>query len=213
MIIFLIIFAANKGFIMRRKKKREIFRVILPCKGYVKEYLSKNFGRPDENWPDLVNLSSDKVLHDYFLALLKRGEERYDNKFCGSLYKYEVSVEITHDHFMRYGWMLTATDTAKLNAMLERRIKSMLYGYVSALRTVGIPTMECIRRFRMRTGITEWMWDTDSIRKDLQRNLHVSPALFMDFLQKIEGNVWRNLSQAGIVTQQGEIIYNESNII
>ena len=193
---------------MRRTRKREIFRVILPCKSYVKEYLIKNFGRPDDNWPDLVNLSSDKVLHDYFLTLLQRGEERDDNKRNGNLYKCQVSIEITHDQFLRYGWVLTATDTAKLNAMIERRIKSILYGYVSALRSIGIPVMECIRRFRMRTGISEWMWDTDSIRKDLQRNMKATPAPFMDFLQKIEENVWRILSQAEIITQQGLNSYN-----
>ncbi len=193
---------------MRRTRKKEIFRVILPCKSYVGEYLIRNFGRPDDKWPDLVNLSADKMLHDYFLTLLKKGEERYDARTNGRLYTYQVSIEITHDQFLRYGWMLSDTDTAKINAMLEQRVKSILYFHVSALRSIGVPMMECIRRFRAHTGISEWMWDTDSIRKDLQRNLKANPAPFSDFMKKIEENVWCILSQSKLITQQGLINAN-----
>ena len=196
---------------MKRSMKRDIYRVILPCKGYVKAYLLGNFASPDDDWAELVNLSADKALHDYFLTLLRRGEERNDSRLKGTRYTYQVSVEITYDQFQRYGWMLTATDTAKFNAMLERRVKSMLYAYVSALRSIGLPMMECVRRFRHRTGITEWMWDTDSIRKDLQRNLRTDPSPYHEFLQKIEENVWRVLPQSGTITQQGMKTYTEDD--
>lgn len=191
--------------------KRDIYRVILPCKGYVKAYLLGNFASPDDDWAELVNLSSDKALHDYFLTLLRRGEERGDSRLKGTRYAYQVSIEITYDQFQRYGWMLTATDTAKFNAMLERRVKSMLYAYVSAFRSIGLPMMECVRRFRHRTDITEWLWDTDSIRKDLQRNLRTDPSPYHEFLQKIEENVWRVLSQSGTITQQGMKTYTEDD--
>lgn len=196
---------------MKRSMKRDIYRVILPCKGYVKAYLLGNFASPDDDWAELVNLSSDKALHDYFLTLLRRGEERGDSRLKGTRYAYQVSIEITYDQFQRYGWMLTATDTAKFNAMLERRVKSMLYAYVSAFRSIGLPMMECVRRFRHRTDITEWLWDTDSIRKDLQRNLRTDPSPYHEFLQKIEENVWRVLSQSGTITQQGMKTYTEDD--
>lgn len=186
-----------------KKRRKDKFRVIVPCKGYTRAYLIHNFSSPDEDWPELVSLAADKPLHDYFLTLLRRGEEREDNRLKGTLYNCQVSVEITYDQFQRYGWMLTSTDTAKFNAMLERRVKSMLYAYISAFRAVGVPLMECIRSFRQRTGITEWMWDTDSIRKDLQRNLRTDATPFRELLQKIEKNVWRVLSRSGTITNQG----------
>ena len=196
---------------MGKNRKKDVFRVIVPCKGYVKAYMLANYSRPDNDWPELINLSSDKTLHDYFLTLLRRGEERDDNRLKGTRYQYQVSIEITWDQFRRYGWMLTATDTAKFNAMLESRVKSMLYAYVSAFRAVGVPLMECIRLFRQRTGITEWMWDTDSIRKDLQRNMRTDTAPFRELLQKIEENVWRVLSQSGTITPQGYNHYTNEN--
>lgn len=213
MIIFLIIFAANKGFIMRRKKKREIFRVILPCKGYVKEYLTTNYGRKDDTWNDLVDFTADRELHDYFIALLKRCEEKNDNKIKGTQYLYRVSVAITYDQFQRYGWLLSMTDTLRLNSMLERRVKGILYSYVGALRSVGLPLSECIRRFRVRTGISEWLWDTDTIRRDLNRNMHVDTHASDIFLRKIGENVWRSLSQVRTITQEGFKTYIENEEI
>lgn len=196
----------------RRTFKKDIFRVIMPCKGYVKAYLLSNFRHPDPDWPELVNISSDKVLHDYFLTLLRKSEQRHDCRLKGTRYRCQVSIEITYDQFQRYGWLLTMTDTQKLNTLLECRVKQMLYAFVGSLRMTGLPLMDCVRRFRERTGITEWLWDTDSIRKDLQRHLEYDPAIMDDFLHKIEKNVWRTLSRCGTVTEQGEQEY-ERDII
>lgn len=190
---------------MKRKKDR--FRVMMPCKSYVKAYLLANFNRPDEDWPEIVNFVDDKSLHDYFLSLLKKGEERNDHRLKGSRYRDVVSIEITYDQFQRYGWMLTITDTLKFNNFLEMRVKQMLRTYVGTLRMTGTPAMECIRRFRERTGITEWMWDTDSIRKDLQRHLHFDFADMEEFLNKIDEKIWRTLSDTGTISAQGLELY------
>jgi hypothetical protein len=153
-------------------------------------------------------LSDDKPLHDIFLSMLKRGEERYENRLKGTRYRYQVSIEITYDQFQRYGWLLTMTDTMKFNAILEGRAKNILYSYVGMLRVTGLPLMECIRRFRERTHIEEWMWDTDSIRKDLQRHLPYDPSIMEDFLTNLEKNVWRTLTKTGTITEQGEKFYS-----
>jgi hypothetical protein len=192
----------------KREKAKERFRVIVRCKGYVAAYLVANFNRPDENWDEMINLSDDKPLHDIFLSMLKRGEERYDNRLKGTRYRYQVSIEITYDQFQRYGWLLTMTDTMKFNAILESRVKNILYSYVGMLRVTGLPLMECIRRFRERTHIEEWMWDTDSIRKDLQRHLPYDPTIMEDFLTNLEKNVWRTLTKTGTITEQGQKYYS-----
>lgn len=192
--------------IMKKKNKKERFRVIIPCKSYVKAYLLANYNRPDEDWAEIVNFAEDKPLHDYFLSLLKKGEERYDSRVKGTRYRDQVSIEITYDQFSRYGWMLTLTDTVKLNTLLERRVKQMLYMYVGTLRVTGLPLMDCVRRFRDRTGISEWDWDTDSIRKDLQRHLSFAPEAMDIFLRKIELNIWRTLSETGTISAKA---YNQ----
>lgn len=197
---------------MSRKSRRDIFRVIMPCKGYVKAYLLANFRHPDPDWPELVNLSADKPLHDYFLTLLKKSEQRNDKKLKGTRYTEKVSIEITYDQFQRYGWLLTMTDTQKLNTMLERRVKQILYAFVGVLVMTGIPMTECVRRFRRRTGINEWMWSTDSILKDLRRNLRYDTQPMDDFLRKIEEKVWSTLSQGGTLTQQGLEQYEKTEI-
>lgn len=188
---------------MKKRSRRDIFRVIVPCKAYVKAYLLVNFRHPDPDWPELVNLSGDKALHDYFLTLLRKNEQRNDTKLKGTLYTEKVSVEITYDQFQRYGWLLTMTDTQKLNTMLEHRVKQMLYAFVGSLMMTGIPMSECVRRFRRRTGIDEWMWSTDSILKTLRRNLYVDYRPMEDFFGKIEKNVWLTLSKTGTLTKQG----------
>ena len=188
---------------MKKRSRKDIFRVIVPCKGYVKAYLLANFRHPDPDWPELVNLSADKALHDYFLTLLRKNEQRNDKRLKGTRYRCTVSVEITYDQFQRYGWLLTMTGVQKLNTMLEHRVKQMLYSYVGMLRMTGMPTTECVRRFRLRTGISEWMWDTDSILKDLRRNLYYNPTPMEDFLQKIEEKIWLTWSKGGTLTKQG----------
>ena len=175
----------------------------MPCKGYVKAYLLSNFRHADPDWPELVNLRPDKELHDYFLTLLRKSEEHYDSRLKGTRYRYQISIEITADQFQRYGWMLSMTATQQLNTFLERRVKSMLYSYIGTLRMTGLPIMACINRFRERLHITESMWDTDSIRKDLQRHLRLNSTPFDEFLQKIEENVWCTLSEFGTLSSNG----------
>lgn len=208
----LIIFVIKNHIVRRGSSRKDIFRVIMPCKGYVKAYLLANFRHPDPDWDELVNLSSDKLLHDYFLTLLRKSEQRNDTRLKGTRYHHQVSIEITFDQFQRYGWLLTMTDTMKLNTLLERRVKQMLYAYVGALRITGLPLMDCVRRFRISTGINEWLWDTDSIRKDLQRHLDYDPSIMDDFLVKIEEKVWRTLSHSGTITAQGETIYENHHL-
>jgi hypothetical protein len=195
---------------MKKRKKRDRFRVIIPCKPYVKAYLLANFNRPDEDWPEIVNFADDKMLHDYFLSLLKRGEERYDSRLKGTRYTAQVSIEITYDQFQRYGWMLTLTDTVKFNTFLERRVKQMLYFFVGTLHVTGLPLMECVRRFRTATKISEWDWDTDSIRKDLQRHLTFDTTAYEEFLRKIEEKVWSTMSEVGTMRAAVEPLHTEN---
>ena len=140
--------------------------VWMPCKGYVKRWLLANYNRPDENWPELVNLSANRDLADDFRRRLIRGEARRDQSLRGR-YTTRVAIEITMDTFQRYGWELSPTETLHFNTRLEREVKQVLHTYSAMLSVTGLSIADRIKRFRRATGITELDWDTDSIRKEL----------------------------------------------
>lgn len=80
----------------------------------------------------------------------------------------------------------------------------MLHTYNAMLSVTGLTIADRIKRFRKATGITEFDWDTDSIRKELQRNASISGKDdFEKIVKKIEENVWAVLSKSGHITQQG----------
>ena len=185
------------------KKTKNRTSVILNCKRYVKAYLLQNFNSPDENWKELVNLSRDRELQSQFIERLKRGCSKYDSRTGGKRYTDCVHIEISWDMFYRRGWTLTPTEEMSFNAIVERRVKLMLRTYVSQFYMIGMPISVCIERFRERTHITECDWDTDSIRKDLQRNLKIDFRVTDELFDKMEKNVWGLLSKNGTISPQG----------
>lgn len=187
----------------KKRNKSERFAVWMSCKGYVKKWLVVNFNSPDEDWQELINLSANKVLHKAFLSHLSRKSTRRDSTSHGR-YTARVAIEITEDEFHRYGWELTPTETLSFNALLEREVKTVLHTYNAMLSVTGLTIADRIKRFRKATGITEFDWDTDSIRKELQRNACISGKDdFEKIVKKIEENVWAVLSKSGHITQQG----------
>ena len=190
------------------KNKKTRFVVWMPCKTYVKSYLLHNYNSPDEDWPEIVNIANNQVLHDQFLIRLKKQSYRRDKTLKCSQYKSSVPVEITKDEFYRYGWSLTDTDLIKFNKMLEANVKTILHTYICMMRMTGMNMTDCINRFRDKTHINEIDWDTDSIRKEIQRNLDApDQTLIDDFLNKIEQKVWGVLSNNGTITEQGRRYY------
>lgn len=57
---------------------------------------------------------------------------------------------------------------------MESEVKQVLHTYNAMLSVTGLSIADRIKRFRNATGITELDWDTDSIRKELQRNSKIS---------------------------------------
>lgn len=194
---------------MKQKKKRDRWVVWVPCKGYVKRWLIANFNRPDEHWQEIVNLSSCKELAEDFKKRLVRHEARRD-KIVKGHYTTRVAIEITEDTFNRYGWSLTPTEALAWNSMVERKVKMVLHTYNSMLSITGLLISERIKRFRHATDITELDWDTDSIRKELQRNSKVSAEEdFEQIVKKIEQKCWALLSKNGLITEQGIMEYEK----
>lgn len=183
--------------------------VWVPCKGYVKRWLLANYNSPDDNWAELVNLSPNRELAEDFRRRLIRGEARRDNSVRGR-YTTQVAIEISMDTFNRYGWMLSPTETLHFNSRLERDVKQVLHTYSAMLSVTGMSIAERIKRFRKATGITENDWDTDSIRKELQRNAKIDAKDdFKKICKKMEQKCWAVLSKSGHITEQGKELYEK----
>lgn len=183
--------------------------VWMPCKGYVKRWLLANYNRPDENWPELVNLSANRDLADDFRRRLIRGEARRDQSLRGR-YTTRVAIENSMDTFQRYGWELSPTETLHFNTRLEREVKQVLHTYSAMLSVTGLSIADRIKRFRRATGITELDWDTDSIRKELQRNAKINgESDFEQMVKNMELKCWAVLSKSGHITEQGRERYSE----
>ena len=190
-------------------EKKERWVLWMPCKGYVKRWLLANFNRPDENWPEIVNLGTDKVLQKSFYNHLKRNyAPRGEEKDVSSRYTEMVAIEYTKTAFDRYGWQLTDREMVEFNNELEARVRTLLRSYALAMRALGVRTCYIIRGFRSMTGISEFDWSDDSIRKDILR--HVSSRIdanFGELLLKVGKNVCAHLANLGQLTQRGSKLY------
>lgn len=192
---------------MAKHSNKDRMAVWVPCKGYVKRWLLANYNSPDDNWAELVNLSPNRELAEDFRRRLIRGEARRDNSVRGR-YTTQVAIEISMDTFNRYGWMLSPTETLHFNSRLERDVKQVLHTYSAMLSVTGMSIAERIKRFRKATGITENDWDTDSIRKELQRNAKIDAKDdFKKICKKMEQKCWAILSKSGHITEQGKEEY------
>lgn len=192
---------------MAKHSNKDRMAVWVPCKGYVKRWLLANYNSPDDNWAELVNLSPNRELAEDFRRRLIRGEARRDNSVRGR-YTTQVAIEISMDTFNRYGWMLSPTETLHFNSRLEREVKQVLHTYSAMLSVTGMSIAERIKRFRKATGITENDWDTDSIRKELQRNAKIKgDDDFENICKKMEQKCWAVLSKSGHITDQGKEEY------
>lgn len=194
---------------MAKHSNKDRMAVWVPCKGYVKRWLLDNYNSPDDNWAELVNLSPNRELAEDFRRRLIRGEARRDNSVRGR-YTTQVAIEISMDTFNRYGWMLSPTETLHFNSRLERDVKQVLHTYSAMLSMTGLSIAERIKRFRKATGITENDWDTDSIRKELQRNAKVNGDDGFELIcKKMEQKCWAVLSKSGHITEQGKELYEK----
>lgn len=90
---------------------------------------------------------------------------------------------------------------------MESEVKQVLHTYNAMLSVTGLSIADRIKRFRNATGITELDWDTDSIRKELQRNSKYLATTISSKLSKIEQKCWAILSKSGHITEQGKELY------
>lgn len=196
-------------------KKKEHFVVWIWVAPFVRQYLLANFGVADEEWPELVNVSSDTMLNSVFRYRLTKSSHRRDRQIEGrGTMRYRtchVAIEIGRDDFYRYGWSLSLTDESYLATMLENRCRAMLIGYLQAAYLVKPVLSECIEDFYRLFGYDEETWPRDSIRKLWGRRSSVKDN-DRQLEKKIGKIVLDTLSENGTINQQGRKEY-ENNLI
>ena len=159
------------------------FRVILPCKPYVKRFIEQNFGNP-------ADLSKDKDLYNEFRSRLKKQSVKYDHRYINSeRYSEEIEIRITQDDFYNFGWELSKTEIVTLNRKFEARAKTFLYTIVGVKHAMGVSLWDSIEYFQEKYDYPEAIWPKESIYKDCQRNLKIKKNVLSDNISSIIDNI------------------------
>lgn len=144
----------------------------IQCKSYVAAYLKKHHYSICENGVEAVDLSSNRFLKEYFLNVLSRASQRFDNRITLSTYPDKVFIHITNDEFDRYGYTVSKTSMLRFNTFVEDFIKKHSRIYVGLLhRNRGIMKAKAIRRFQEEFGLTEDVFPYETIKKDIDRHV------------------------------------------
>lgn len=148
-------------------KKKQRFVIYVRVKPYVKRYLLQNYRVWDEDWPELVNVSSDNELRNFIDTRLQKPSHRFDKRTDNKMYRRteQLAVEISEDKFYRYGWTLSPTDESAFNEAVAIRCNTILLVLLNCIYCYTGNLNEAIRKFRRITEFSEDDWSTDSIRK------------------------------------------------
>ncbi|WP_334166666.1 hypothetical protein [Phocaeicola paurosaccharolyticus] len=180
----------------------------VPCKPYVKQFLLQNYNDPDENWPEIISLSSDKELQTEFLKRLSK-VGRWENKYKDlKRYSDSVAIEIRKDTFYRYGWSLSNSEVVQFGVIVERKIKTMLFLYLDTNVSMGVPLSTAIRNFQSRFAFSEEIWSYDTIRREYNRHsykkINTTDKNIFDFIHEI---ILGKLSENGTISRKAKQQY------
>jgi len=145
------------------------FSIQIPCKPYVKHYLTQNFGSP-------VNLYQTD---NPFLPLLKlllhnQKKDKYPLRSLNPLiYSEATAILLSEDDFLRVGFDLTRIGAIVFNKEVERSFKHMMHVIVAINFTFYGNLEQAIDRFTLDFDIPEDTWPHESIRKDFMRHASV----------------------------------------
>lgn len=204
----------NTHFNFQIMKKKDRFVCWIWVAPFVKQYLLTNFKIDDPDWPDLVNISEDKMLDVLFRSRLVKQTHRYDKRIQSGNYKYrncKVALEIGKSDFYNYGWSLSPTDEAMLSNVLEIRCRTMLMTFLSVTYMVTPVLSECIRQFYDKFHFDEFTWPPDSIRRIWNRDKSIDKSsLKSNINEKINEIVIVQLFKNGTISQKGKSAYENS---
>ena len=197
-------------------KKKERFVCWIWVAPFVRQYLLTNFKVDDPDWPELVNISSDKTLDVLFRSRLVKQSHRYDKRIQSGNYKYrncKIAIEISKSDFYQYGWSLSPTDESNLATALEVRCRTMLLTYLSVAYMITPVLSVCIRQFYEKFHFDEFSWPPDSIRRIWNRDKSIDKNnLITNINEKINEIIIVQLFKNGTISQQGKEAYENTDI-
>lgn len=180
--------------------------ISIPCKPYVKHFLSINYGTP-------VDLSKTQDLYKNLRTRLKDKNTNIKSREIAKwLYSETVIINITEDDFYRYGWELSTHNIRGFNCDIEARAKFFMRNIVAVYEAI-MSIKEAITYFQDRFGFTEDIWPYDSIKKDYYRNKVGENCSIIKLIgQELEKKSLENLSRMGTIAQPLANKLNKSSI-
>lgn len=129
-------------------QEKDLFKVPIPTKAYIKKYLEHHYGDPIRFPEESFELKALKL----FLA--KPSKERDSSNQHGH-YPIMMTVMIDERVFIRNGFHLTRTDVYQFNSCLDSMIKRGFRMYCDAARFAGIDIKDAILSWMQKHSITE----------------------------------------------------------
>ncbi|MGE4568027.1 MAG: hypothetical protein AB7C90_02455 [Bacteroidales bacterium] len=167
--------------------------VTIPCKPYVRHFLTINYGDP-------VSFAKAQDLYSELRSRLSKQTKHCESRALSErLYNQKVEIIISEDDFYRYGWELTRTDIRRFNRMIEYRIKMFMRISISNYELLH-SQKEAIKLFQQKFGFSEDIWPYESIKKDYFRNNNMPSIKIKDIINaEIEKKLLVHLSDLGII--------------
>lgn len=177
------------------------FTVQIPVKKYIKAYLENNCGSP----ADLSHLPDIKDMFEGCLMFPRFNRDKHIK--CN--YTDSVDIYISNDHFYRYGWQLSKTDTIRFNQKCEAFIKFNSRQFILANHSMGMPVSVCIREFQSIYQFDEDSFSFQTIKKDFERHgSKITIHMIRDFRAELNNILMDNLSNLGTISKS---FVNERN--
>ncbi len=147
------------------------FKVVLPAKPYVRQYLINHYR--DERYPnsEAVSLKGDPELKGILRNILYKKSHRNRNKYPKVPLHYNMQVEIviSHDEFDRYGWEIAPEDAVRFGRIIEQRAKNEMLLFLDTYTAFGQSISLSIDRFQKLLHYPEDIWSAETIRREYTR--------------------------------------------
>lgn len=135
--------------------------VEIPVKKYIKAYIISKLGAEPK-------ITRDNIIGSKLMDLLQHKTNPYRSEFS-TRYTEKLTIYLPMRTFMRYGCNLHETNIKDFNNFLEDIIKDKYYEMMDDAINV-FPSFEAnLDGIRLKLGINDDDWSTDSMKKDYYR--------------------------------------------
>lgn len=147
----------NQDHFAPEKRQRNLIRMVIPVKAFVKSYLQETFKTKE------VVLTSESYIGKYFYMLLKDGAGSRGQK---ANYKSSITIHITEEVLVRKGFLLDDNGIVSFNNFVEDIIRERLADKIDEYLEPGkLQIQEAILKAMKKMRIDESEYKFDAIKK------------------------------------------------